>query len=229
MKTFFRGLLDLIYPELCVHCSRVLVTSEHVLCLPCSLQLPVTNFHLEPENEMIKALWGRIDIQYASSFLFFKKGGITQTLLHQLKYKSRKDIGRVLGHLYGTQIRKEDFIKCIDYILPVPLHKSKLRARGYNQSEEFGRGLSEALGIPLSKALQRKVMTPTQTNRKRFERWVNVSNKFVLENPECFEGKTVILVDDVFTTGATVEACYHALQEAKKLKVGVITLAIAVH
>ena len=224
------GILDLIYPVVCINCGNSLVTHESIICTFCAVKLPVTNFHKDPVNDMAKALWGRVNIDFATAFLYFRKSGITQKLLHQLKYKGRQDIGINLGNRFGNHLKENRFVSSADYLMPVPLHISKKKARGFNQSQLICEGLSQSLGIPVSdNNLMRISYTDTQTRKKRFERWLNVSEKFILNEPEQLEGKRILLVDDVFTTGATMEACCHALNEVKDISVGVASLAIATH
>ncbi|MFM9945693.1 MAG: ComF family protein [Bacteroidia bacterium] len=225
----FSGILDLIYPVVCINCGNSLVTHETVLCVFCAVKLPVTNFHKDPVNDMTKALWGRVNIDFATAFLYFKKAGVTQKLLHLLKYRGRKDIGINLGQRFGNHLKENTFVSATDFLIPVPLHKNKLKARGFNQSQLICDGLSEALSIPVVANLSRIYSTDTQTHKRRFERWMNVSEKFVVSEPEKLEGKRVLLVDDVFTTGATIEACCQALMGIKDISIGVATLAVAVH
>jgi len=223
------GILDLIYPVVCINCENMLVEHEKIICTFCILKLPVTNFHLDPSNDMAKAMWGRIHIDFATAYLFFRKAGITQKLLHQLKYKERKDIGTYLGSRLGKQLKENYFIKGTDFLIPVPLHASKLKVRGYNQSQLICDGLQESLNIPVENSLSRISFTDTQTRKRRFDRWTNVSQKFVLNKPELLEGKRVLLVDDVFTTGATIEACCQVLSGVKNVSIGIATIAMASH
>lgn len=224
------GILDLIYPVVCINCGNSLVTHETIICTFCAVKLPVTNFHKDPVNDMAKALWGRVNIDFATAYLYFRKAGITQKLLHQLKYKGRKDIGINLGNRFGNHLKETPFVTATDYLIPVPLHIAKIKARGFNQSLLICEGLSQSLDIPIvDNNLKRVSYTDTQTRKKRFERWLNVSEKFILNEPEKLEGKRVILVDDVFTTGATMEACCHTLNEVKNISIGVASLALATH
>lgn len=223
----FTGILDLIFPVVCINCGNSLVTNESILCTICVVKLPVTNFHKDPDNDMAKALWGRVNIDFATAFLYFKKAGMTQQLLHQLKYRGRKDIGINLGNRFGNQLKENNFVSTVDYIIPVPLHKSRAKSRGYNQSQLICEGLSEALSIPVCNDLARISFTDTQTRKRRFDRWLNVSEKFVLNQPELLEGKRILLVDDVFTTGATIEACCQAFKNLNNISIGVATLAMA--
>ncbi|NUM31966.1 MAG: ComF family protein [Bacteroidetes bacterium] len=225
---FLKGLIDLFFPEICIYCNQNLVKTEKIICTFCEAQLPVSDNESFTENKIIKSLWGRVNIEFAAYYLNFKKGGITQQILHFLKYKNRKDIGIFYGKRLGFMIINEKFIKEVDYIVPVPLHKTKLRKRGYNQSAEISKGLCEVLKIPvLENNLIRISNTQTQTRKKRFERWTNVSTNFIVKNPALFEDKNLLLVDDVFTTGATIEACCQPLININNVKIGLVFLAVA--
>lgn len=225
---FLKGLVDLFFPEVCIYCSQTLVKTEKVICTFCEAQLPVAEFESFSDNKIIKSMWGRVNVEFAGSYLHFRKGGITQQILHFLKYKNRKDIGWYFGNRLAHFIKNEDFVKNADFIIPVPLHKTKLRKRGYNQSAEICKGLSEVLRIPVSENnLLRITNTQTQTRKKRFERWTNVSTNFIIKNPEFYEGKNLLLVDDVFTTGATIEACCQPFLNINNVKIGIVVLAVA--
>jgi ComF family protein len=220
------GVLDLIYPVVCFNCGNSLVKHEQILCSHCSLKLPFTNFHHDPVNIMAKALWGRVSLDFATAFLYFRKSGITQILLHQLKYSARIDVGKDLGNRFGRQLKDNQFVAYADYLVPVPLHAKKLRVRGFNQSEIICEGLQEILGIPILKSISRISYTDSQTKKRRFDRWLNVSEKFVLSNPDQLVGKRVLLIDDVFTTGATIEACCQVLKTVQNISIGAATIAI---
>ena len=158
------------------------------------------------------------------AFLIFKKEGIVQKLLHELKYSNNPEIGVLLGRMYGSKLRQDGVT--FDAVLAIPLHKSKQKLRGYNQSEEFAKGLAEGLNIPLNTSvLKRKEFTETQTKKSKYERWENVSEIFEVKNPEAIQHKHILLVDDVITTGATLEACVHALKKVEGVKVSVASLA----
>jgi ComF family protein len=225
---YLSALLDLIYPKLCLNCGFSLIVNETIICLNCEAKLPFTNYHLDSTNPMIKALWGRVNIEFACAYLFFNKAGITQKLLHHLKYKNAQEIGSHFGFMFGKHIQYADFIKTVDFIVPVPLHKKKLKLRGYNQSYLICLGLSKALNIPIIDDLVRISYSDTQTKRSRMARWLNVSEKFKMNNPSRYNGKNILLVDDVFTTGATIEACCQAFKDIENSKVGVVTLGLAV-
>ncbi len=218
---------NLIFPRLCRACNSTLLKNESVICYACQLNLPKTNYHLDLENPVQKIFWGRVPVKMASSYYHFTKGGKVQNLLHNLKYKGVKDVGVKIGELYGYELKHSEYFNHIDYIIPIPLHKNKLKKRGYNQSDYFAEGLSKSMGVPLNTTnLVRSVDTKTQTKKARYKRWENVSEIFSLTNPSELDSKTVLLVDDVITTGATMEAAIQTLVD-NKCEVIVATMACA--
>ena len=225
LKHFF----NLFFPNLCLSCQGETTSYEDILCLKCLLKLPKTNFHTEKENPFTDRFWGRIALQNGAALYHFVKGGRTQQLIFQLKYNGRKDIGTKLGRLYGRQLKESPFFEDIDLVLPVPLHPKKERQRGYNQSLYFAKGLAEALGSRLdSKTLIRTKSTNTQTKKSREQRFENVLDAFEIQATNKWEGKHVLLVDDVITTGATLEACGLRLLAAyPKITLSMATIAIA--
>jgi ComF family protein len=224
----FTDLLNLFFPLLCASCHTPLVKGEDVLCLGCLADLPKTHFVSFTSNSVADIFIGRTNIVYANAFCQFDKGGKVQHLLHQLKYRGRKEIGYRLGFLFGSELMQSlEFLE-IDAIIPVPLHKKKQRKRGYNQSIEICRGISEAMNKPLITAnLIRKKHTSSQTSKGRFDRWQNVSGIFEVKNCKAIEGKHLLLVDDVITTGATLESCCEELLKISGVKISVAALAQA--
>lgn len=217
---------NLIFPRLCCSCNQTLLKHENTVCTNCIVTLPKTNFHLDKENPVNKVFWGRVQIEMAASYYFFSKESRVQNLLHHLKYKGAKEVGSTVGKLYGYDLREAPLFKGLDFIVPVPLHKNKLKKRGYNQSEWIAKGLSESMNIPLKlDVLYRKVDSNTQTKKSRYKRWENVGDIFGVLDVD-LKGKRVLLVDDVLTTGATIEACAQVLIE-KGCKIYVATLAYA--
>jgi len=228
MPRLLNDLLGLFYPELCVTCGERLISQEKYVCMRCWSDLPVTNFHFEPDNKVAQLFWGRTKVEYAVSFYLFRKGSKYQKLIHFLKYEGLKELGYEAGVRFGNRLANSPEFQSVDLIVPVPLHKRKLRKRGYNQSEWIARGLSESLGKPVStENLYRKTFTSTQTQKNRIERWQNVKDVFGVNQPEEFSEKHILLVDDVVTTGATLEACATQLLEIEKAKVSIATLAFA--
>jgi ComF family protein len=222
--------ISLIYPNICAACGNSLFKHEEVLCNFCEFHLPQTNFHMEEENPVSAIFWGRANIVSAAAYYHFNKGSKVQRLIHLLKYKGRRDIGIYLGRQYGSFLKNSPFFSTVEVIIPVPLHRKKLRKRGYNQSELFALGLGTSMKIPVDTiTLYRKKATETQTKKSRFKRWVNVAEIFALKDPEKLNGRHVLLVDDVITTGATLEACILALHAIPGIRISVASIAAAMN
>ncbi len=226
IKTFFNDLLNLLYPRLCESCGDLLIGDEELLCTTCIYNIPKTRYHLHKNNPVAQAFWGRISIEHASSYFYFSKGGKYRKLLHKLKYRGKQEIGYILGKAYGTELKLNGIYQDVDIIVPVPLHPDKEKSRGFNQSDPIAFGIAEAFSKPVEKALARKVNNPTQTRKSRYERWENVESVFSVILPEKVKEKHVLLVDDVITTGATLEACARVLQETAQCRVSIVTLAV---
>jgi len=215
--------IALFYPRVCVACHTSLIKGEDVLCTSCLVQLPKTAYHRYDENPVRNRLAGRLPLAFASAFLKFRKGGLVQSLLHELKYNNRPEIGIRMGHLYGMELMESGLGADFDMIVPVPLHSSRMRRRGYNQSAKFAEGLSEALNIAWEETISQRVSaTTTQTRKGRSDRWSNVKDAFSVADVDRVAGKRILLVDDVITTGATLEACGSHLIES-----GCASLSIA--
>lgn len=224
---YITDMIGLIYPKICMACDRPLLKHEESLCTFCIYSLPKTNFHTQYDNPVSRLFWGKTDIEGAASYFHFEKGGHVQQLIHRFKYKGFKEIGIEVGKHYGTELKNAAPFKNADIIVPVPLHKSKQRKRGYNQSEFFAAGLSHAMQIPTDfTSLFRAKATETQTRKSRFERYENVESIFQLKANHPLSGKHILLVDDVVTTGSTLEACCRALKDEGN-KVSVVTMAYA--
>lgn len=220
--------MDLLYPNLCVICNESLVRGEEMICFHCLHQMPKTNYHLEKDNAVEKRFWGKVPVYRATSYFHFYKGSPFQQLLHELKYRGNKEIGRVMGRFAGVDLLDTEDFASIDVIVPVPLHPKKQLKRGYNQSEWIARGLSEALNKPVDTThLIRTKENATQTKKSVFERYQNTQGIFALNDVTVFEKKHILLVDDVLTTGSTLEACALALMESSFVKISVFTLALA--
>jgi ComF family protein len=218
---------SLFFPQLCSGCGKSLFKNESVICTDCVYNLPYTDFHKDSDNAVAKQLWGRIPFTAAFAFLHFHKGSRVQSLMHQLKYNNKPEVAFKLGEMYGAQLHSSDGVKSFDVIIPVPLHPAKEKKRGFNQSDFFARGLSQTLNIPVDLSLRRKVFTDTQTRKSRFVRYENMKDVFVLPHSTSLEGKHVLLVDDVITTGATIEACAVELLKITGLKVSIATIAFS--
>lgn len=229
-NTWLADLVNLVYPDVCTACGKRLNAQENLLCLQCEHDLPQTNYHLETDNPLAKKFWGRVNLENVAALYFFNKGSRTQRLIHQLKYKNNTKIGARLGRIYGEILKNVPAFQSIDVILPIPLHPEKQKRRGYNQSDPICEGLSEGMGIPWhSDWVIRKVFTESQTRKARFQRWENVESIFGLSQPNLLRHKHILLVDDVITTGSTMEACANRLLQVHDTKVSAVSLACASH
>ena len=221
-------LFSLFFPNLCAGCGQPLIRGEKTICSICHFHLPKTYFHNDPDNELQKVFWGRVELEAVAAYLYFQKGSTVQHLLHQLKYKERHEIGFRLGKWYGAELAHAEVFRDAGLIVPVPLHPAKQRKRGYNQSQVFAEGLASCMKAKLEvNCLYRKVNTGTQTRKARYDRWENVEHIFSVKNPERIKNQHILLVDDVLTTGATLEACARALLEVPGVRVSVATIAYA--
>jgi ComF family protein len=203
--------------------------NENIICTECYISIPRTNFHLIPGNPVAQMFWGRCMIEKASSFSFYTRGSRIRKLIHNMKYKGHKEIGYELGKLYSSSLKSSGFTADLDIIIPVPLHHTKLRKRGFNQSEYIARGIGEVTGLQVeTRYLKRVTGTGTQTKSTRFDRWINVEGTFKAYHTEELIGKHILLIDDVITTGSTIEACANELLKIENVRVSVVALAAAV-
>ncbi len=222
LKDFFH----LFYPKICAVCEEQLVANEKTICTICRHDLPLTNFTSFNENSVTQTFYGRVEVEKGYSLLFFRKEGITQKIIHELKYRGNEEIGIFFGNWLSEIIKEKEAFKDVDFIIPVPLHPKKLKQRGYNQVTKFGKTLYERLNIPfLENELTRISASKTQTFKARFERFSNVDTKFLLKNPSFFNNKHVLLIDDVITTGATLESCANEFQKSENCKISILTMA----
>lgn len=228
LERWLRGLAYLFFPRRCVVCGRCLEEGEEVLCLRCNMDMPRTNWHLEKDNPVEQQFWGKIPLERATSYFLYHKGSDFRRMLHLLKYEGREDIGRTMGRFMAEEMVASGFFNGVDFIVPVPLHPRKQRARGYNQSERLAEGIAEVTGIVMDvRAVSRRVYSQTQTRKSAYERWENVAGIFQVEHPERYVGKHILLVDDVLTTGSTITACADAFAGIEGLRISVLTLAKA--
>lgn len=226
---FWDDFLSLLFPRLCYACGNHLLRNEYLICTECYIVIPRTNFHIRENNPVARLFWGRCLIEKAAAFSYYNKGSRIRNLIHNLKYRGISEIGYELGRIYGLSLRDSGFTKDIDLIIPVPLHPSKKRVRGFNQSESISAGIADAAGLPVDiKSLVRRLVSATQTKRSRYDRWTNVEGIFQVVNPGAFVGKHVLLVDDVITTGSTIESCTNELLKIESVTVSVVALAFAV-
>ena len=226
-KTLLSNLASLLYPKLCVVCGEPLIENENFFCFTCLLNLPKTHYHLIPENQAIERLAGKISLVKASAFFYYNKGGIAQKLITEIKYKGNMELGEWIGAYIAKDMSSSDFFQEIDYLVSVPLHKSKEKKRGFNQAEKIAEGISKETNIPLktSNVFRDKANT-SQTRKGVFERWKNTQNLFDMKNPELFEDKHILLIDDVLTTGSTLEALAQSLLKSDGVKISILTVAI---
>jgi ComF family protein len=225
---YLTDFVSLLFPELCAACKASLVTGEHLICTDCLYNLPFTNFHLQPDNIVARQFWGKIKVEAAYALYYFNKGGKIQNLMHQFKYKGIKQIGNLLGNIAGGQLINNGIFTTVDMIIPVPLHKKRMRQRGYNQSTCFAEGLAQKLNaIVEDNNLVRSIATATQTHKSRFARFENMQEVFTVKNPERLVDKHILLVDDIITTGSTLEACGAQLLKIPGLKLSIATIAYA--
>ena len=228
LKNLAGGFLSLFYPQLCLSCGKNITPDKDAICISCQVKLPKTGFHLEKENSFTDRFWGIIVLESGASFYHFSKGGNVQNLIHNLKYKGRSEVGVKLGNLYGKALKKSSLYKNVDLIIPVPLHPKKELKRGYNQSDMFAKGLSESMEIDWKRnVLVRIKMSETQTQKSRLERLENVQDVFKVKKPEILQNKHILIVDDVLTTGATLEACAMKILDIPNTKVSLATIAFA--
>lgn len=222
--------ISLLFPRLCYACGNHLLRNENLICTECYVVIPRTNYHKEDTNPVAQLFWGRCMIEKAAAFSFYNKGSRIRNLIHNLKYKGIKEIGDELGRVYGLSLRSSGFTADIDLIIPVPLHPTKKRIRGFNQSDTISSGIADVTGLPVdTTSLVRIAASATQTKRSRYERWTNVEGIFRVTDPEIIMGRHILLVDDVITTGSTIESCANELLKVEGVRVSVIALAFAVN
>ena len=220
------GITSLFFPLICPGCGNDLQSSDDQICISCFHRLPVTEFHRHNSNPVEKIFWGRVPIQSACSYLYFTSQSIVQHLMHELKYNGNKEVGVFLGKQMGLSFAETDRFSSIDGIIPLPLHPKRQKQRGYNQAAAIAEGISQMLGIEVMEdVIIRNVETYTQTKKNRVERWENIDGKFKVVNQERLRGKKILLIDDVITTGATLEACSQSILAGSAGSVSIATLA----
>jgi ComF family protein len=226
---FWDDFISLLFPRLCYACGDHLMRNEHLICTECYVVIPRTNYHLMKDNPVAQLFWGRCMIEKAAAFSYYNKDSRIRKLIHNLKYKGIREIGFELGRIYGLSLKSSGFMDDIDIVIPVPLHPSKERIRGFNQSEVISMGIADAAGLSVDiKSLERKMVSATQTKRSRYERWTNVDGIFQVAEIQAVSGKHILLVDDVITTGSTIESCTTELLKYEGVNVSVVALAFAV-
>ena len=219
------SLIRLFYPHLCYGCGAELFSSGQLLCLSCHCSMPETGFQFHANNPVEKIFWGRLPLVAATSLYYFTKGSALQHLLHQLKYGGKKEAGTLLGTAMGENLIRSNRFQSLDLVVPLPLHPKKEKRRGYNQAAVISKAAAEILKLPmLDHAVERVEETETQTHKGRIERWANIAGKFRVIDPT-LKAKHILLVDDVVTTGATLESCGTALLELPGLRLSIATIA----
>ncbi len=224
-------MLNLLFPKVCGGCSDILKGTEQVLCTACRHNLPLACFHRNDGETMRKMFFGKVKIEDATALLKFQKRGVTQELMHNLKYRGQEDIGALFGAWLGEELIISNSFKDIDLVIPVPLHPNRLRKRGYNQVTKFGSQIAKALQVPFYEdGLTKLTKTKSQVFKKRLNRFSSgngATDTYQLTNPQMIKNKHILLVDDIITTGATLENCATTLLEDTQAKVSLATIAIA--
>jgi len=221
------SLLHLAFPHICEGCGTDRLPHGNYLCLSCISRLPATGYHLHRSNPVEKIFWGRLPLRQATAQYYFSKGGIMQQLLHALKYKGHRELGLYLGRLMGGALAQSSRFASVEALVPLPLYPERERARGYNQADLLCEGISGVLQRPVWRAVRRVSPTETQTKKSRVERWQNMEGRFEVEQAAALRGKHLLLVDDVVTTGATLESCGAALLQVEGVQLSIATLCFS--
>jgi ComF family protein len=228
-KEIKNSVLHLLFPHVCSGCGSDTLSEESMLCMRCISEMPETNFHRYDSNPVEKIFWGRLPVVSATAQYFFTKESLMQYLMHQLKYKGNKELGKQLGRLMGNDLKQTDRFNNIDALIPLPLFSAKEKRRGYNQATILCEGIAEVMNKEILKDVVVRVQhTETQTKKGRMERWQNMEGKFEMIKPEKIAHKHVLLIDDVITTGATLEACGQELMRTNNAKLSIAALCYAV-
>lgn len=223
----FTSLINLFFPRVCCGCHSFLLSSEIVICTSCRHEIPLTHHHKIKNNEAFVKFYGKIPVEFAAALFYFHKKGIVQELIHKLKYKGHQEIGEAIGNWYAEELKFVEILSDVDYIIPVPLHPKKLKERGYNQVTTFGKALSENLYIPfIDSVLIRNIYSKTQTKKNILGRSEVVESIFGVHFDESHHNKHFLLVDDVITTGSTLEACGRELLKIPGAKLSIICMAM---
>ena len=227
-RDWLQNILNLFYPRVCAACGEPLLKDEETVCLKCRYLLPKTGYEQNPENPLAQIFYGRVKLQAVTACFFFAKTGKVQHLIHELKYKGNKEAGFFLGQQLGETIKDAPLFQGIDYLIPVPLHAKREKQRGFNQSLIICQGVHEVTGIPIGdKYMVRKIYTETQTHKSAEERFKNVKDIFEVRYADELEGKHILLIDDVLTTGATLESCAQQLECIPGITISAATAACA--
>ncbi|RTY68822.1 ComF family protein [Flavobacterium sp. LB2P53] len=224
----FESIINLFFPKVCSGCNAFLIANENVICTVCRHDIPLTNHHLNPENDAFKKFYGRIPVVHTSALFYFHKKGIVQVLIHNLKYKGHEEIGTILGEWYAEDLKNIELLTTVNEIIPVPLHRRKLKERGYNQVTAFGKALSTSLNVAYNDSLLiRNVYSKTQSKKNLLGRTEGIESIFDVSFTEKNHNKHFLLIDDVITTGATLEACSRAILKIPGAKISIVCMAMA--
>jgi ComF family protein len=223
----FKNLLNLFFPKACAGCNSFLMETELVICTTCRYEIPLTNHHNTRNNEFVTRFYGRIPLEFGSALFYFHKKGILQEMIHKLKYKGHEEIGEAIGFWYAEELKVVPELKHVDFIIPVPIHKKRLRKRGYNQVTKFGKAISESLKIDFNETiLQRNIYSETQVRKNILERSDVIENVFSATYTDEMHSKHFLLVDDVITTGATLESCAREILKIPGAKLSIVCMAM---
>ena len=224
----FKSIINLFFPKVCSGCNSFLLTNENVICTHCRHDIPLTNHHLIADNDAFKKFYGRIPVLHASALFYFHKKGIVQQLIHNLKYKGHEEIGTILGEWYAEDLKTIDSLHDIDQIIPVPLHRRKFKERGYNQVTAFGKALSSSLNVEYNNSiLVRNIYSKTQSKKNLLGRTEGIETIFDVSFTDSDHNKHFLLIDDVITTGSTLEACSRALLKIPGARISIVCMAMA--
>lgn len=219
------SILQLVFPHVCDGCGSDLINKESQLCIHCLADLPETHYEKYPANPVEKMFYGRLHLEAASATYYFTKESLMQRLMHQLKYRGNKELGYQLGRLMGMALKDSGRFMELDALVPLPLFPQKEKKRGYNQSALLCYGIAEILSLPvLTDVISRPMHTETQTKKGRIDRWKNIEGKFQLTDPGALFNKYILLIDDVVTTGATLEACGQEILNTGNTRLSIATL-----
>ncbi|PXV62812.1 ComF family protein [Dysgonomonas alginatilytica] len=229
VKTILNHFFELFFPRLCVCCGERLVNSEKFICLNCLYKLPKTNHLANPDNKLEVFFAGRFPFVRIASFAYFVKGGSIQKIIHEIKYKNNSRLAIYIGEICGKEIAKSNYFDDVDFIVPIPLHRNRLKSRGYNQAMMLANGISSKINIPVNaENLIRIIDNPSQTKNSRFERWKNTEGIFGIKDKNQFKDKHILLIDDVVTTGSTLEACAKLIVSCPEARISIFTVGFAV-
>jgi len=228
LANIFKDLAYLFFPISCASCEKPILRNERLLCIECRHRLPLVNFHNINDKKIEKVFYGRVPVQNATSLFVFEKDSLVQNLIHNLKYRGREEIGVELGVWLGENLIQNTDYQNINIIIPVPIHKKRRRERGYNQVEKFGIELAKKLEAEYIDTVLKKISYHSkQSKHQKHSRWTNTAETFGVDHPSLLENKHILLVDDIITTGATIEACIEKLKDIKGITISVATMAVA--